>query len=123
MNRLCNEDGGLYCDGSNDVAPQTQVLWVFLNGCENLYQVKYYISERNGNHWTPSASAELVLCLDGGEDVDVSDNSNDKDGYDKHSGVLWAVADLSSRPRFFLTLAARQGLLMTMMMIVKVMRT
>ena len=126
MIRLCNEDGGLDCDGSNDVAPQTKFCEFLLNECENLYYVKYYISERSGNHWTPSASAELVLCLEGGEDVDDSDNSNDKDGYDKHSGVMWAVAALSSRPRFFLTLAADQGLLMMMMMmmmIVKRMRT
>ena len=30
----------------------------------------------------------VVDLLDGGEDVDDSDNSNDRDGYDKHRGVL-----------------------------------
>ena len=40
MNRLCNEDGGLDCDGSNDVAPQTKFCEFLLIGCENLYYVK-----------------------------------------------------------------------------------
>ena len=42
----------------------------------------------------------MVILLDGGDD---GNNSNHRDDYDKQSGVLWAVADLSSRPRFFLT--------------------
>ena len=48
MNRLgfCNEDNGLDCDGSNDVAPQTKFCELLLNGCENIYYIKYYILEK-----------------------------------------------------------------------------